>query len=642
MKKLYILTTVLLCSLFFYSCLEMEEPEVIVDAENMTLENAIIPEDFQFSTQSLVVVKLTVPEFLKSAVVTLCAYQHGVDSMQFARVAFNDNGYFESEYSIQSRIDSIMLVSSYLGLVKEIIVPIENNIAEFDYRPLYQSEKSASTYNYPEQLKSGSASTYTYMGNYSSSGVPSYLTSQDNIQQNLLDDINASLPEGKRLPQSHPEYLEAGKRADIILTKTADVWVTYVTEGAGWRNALGYYTYQVGNEPKTAANIEKLNLIFPNVSQKGSGGGLIPGDKVYLGRFNANTAIGWFLVADGWRSQEVQGGNGVHFSQPNFNKESTSSLRQHMVMLYDKSREQLILGFEDVPRDWSWCDDDFNDAIFYATANPISAVKMDNVSEITAANDSDGDGINDELDDFPFDPNKSFNNFAPSEGSHGTLAFEDLWPSKGDYDFNDCVVDYNFNLIANSKNKVSSIEATFKIAHIGGAHQNGFAFEIPISASKIENIEGQEMNVGYVSQSSNGTEVGQSNAVIFVTENVTRFNQKTITLKINLKSALNKSSLGSVPFNPFIVVNGEREREVHLADMAPTAKGAKYLGQDDDYSSTSEGRYYKSERNLPWALNIYDNFKVSPEKVSIDKTYPKFTKWANSGGTTELAWYQDK
>ena len=78
------------------------------------------------------------------------------------------------------------------------------------------------------------------------------------------------------------------------------------------------------------------------------------------------------------------------------------------------------------------CYDDFNDAVFYATVNPVDAVKTDKMNPIDAANDADGDGINDEIDDFPYDPDKSFNNFYPSAKENGTLVFEDLWPSKGD------------------------------------------------------------------------------------------------------------------------------------------------------------------------------------------------------------------
>ncbi|WP_347838612.1 LruC domain-containing protein [uncultured Draconibacterium sp.] len=640
MKKKSIFYMAGLLMLFFLSgCLDVDDGNTN-EEEVLSIENAIIPNDFNYSTQSGVNVKLTVPEFLSNAVVSLLTYQSGQDSMRFARVSFNDAGVFESEFAVPAYIDTILAKSDYLGLTHEVIIPIVSGKAEFDYRTLYTVEKSASGFDYPAQLKSALAGTYTYLGSYNSSGVPSYLIERDIIEQNLLDDINASLPEGQRLPQSHPEYLEDGTRANIVLSKTADVWVTFVTEGAGWKNALGYYTYKTNAIPRSVDDIDELRVIFPNVSQQGSGGGLIPGDRVYLGQFEGGTVISWFLVADGWKTTEVSGGNGIHFSQAELNAETDDNLKTHMVMLYDKAREQIILGFEDVPRNWSWCDDDFNDAVFYATANPISAVHLDNVKSITAANDSDGDGINDELDDFPYDPDKSFNNFAPSEQSNGTLTFEDLWPSKGDYDFNDCVINYNFNLIANAQNLVTSIEATFEIDHIGASFQNGFGFEIPITASKIASVDGYVLNKGYVTLNNNGTEQGNSKAVVIVAENVTPLQDETVTVTINLSAPMTKTELGSVPFNPFLIANGEREREIHLADMAPTDKGSKYLGDNDDYSNPATDRYYKTDRNLPWAINIYDPFSASPEKIPIDKTYPRFLSWANSGGTLEKDWYK--
>ena len=85
-------------------------------------------------------------------------------------------------------------------------------------------------------------------------------------------------------------------------------------------------------------------------------------------------------------------------------------------------------------------DNDFNDAVFYAKSNPVDAIQIGNLAHIIPATDADGDGINDELDDFPFDPDKAFNNFSPSANSSGKLVFEDLWPSQGDYDFNDLVL----------------------------------------------------------------------------------------------------------------------------------------------------------------------------------------------------------
>jgi hypothetical protein len=62
-------------------------------------------------------------------------------------------------------------------------------------------------------------------------------------------------------------------------------------------------------------------------------------------------------------------------------------------------------------------------------------------------NDTDGDGIPDNLDAYPLDPTRAFNSYYPNETDFGSFAFEDLWPGYGDYDFNDFVVNFNYKIV---------------------------------------------------------------------------------------------------------------------------------------------------------------------------------------------------
>jgi LruC domain-containing protein len=300
----------------------------------------------------------------------------------------------------------------------------------------------------------------------------------------------------------------------------------------------------------------------------------------------------------------------------------------------------MLLGIEDLQRDSPSCDHDFNDALFYITTNPVDAPVIANVPKVLPAVDTDGDGINDALDYFPFDPNKAFNNFAPSVASNGSIAYEDLWPSLGDYDFNDLVIDYSFNQIANAQNLITTLEANITIANIGGSYKNGFGIVLPINPAYIKSVTGQVMNSGYITRASNGTETGESKSVIFIVENAQAKPKANIKIVIDFTKGFTPAELGGPPFDPFMVINGDRSREVHLPDMAPTAKGGAMLGTGADYSNAATGRYYKSKRNLPWAINIYSPFAFPPEKVSIDKVYPKFIPWANSGGTLFQDWYK--
>ena len=536
---------------FFWSCINTDNIE-----NNLSdLENSNIPSDFSYETSKEVLVSITVPEFLENAVFKLASYKTDMDSTIFAKGGFDENSHYEALHSVASYIDTIKLISQYAGLVTDFPIPIINNEAKIDLTSIYDGTYVNDTEIASENqmvTKALAASSFTYMGTYNRYGVPNYLDTKDEIQQNLLDDINTSLPEGTPLTITHPQYLEDAERL-IHLVKTADVWVTFVTEGAGYRNALGYYTYPTNNPPASINDIETLNIVYPNASLLGSGGGLVPGHKVYLGRFDANTTVGWFIVSNGWNGSYVNyNSSSIYYSNSEFNPERTADRQDHMVSLYDEARELLILGFEDINRDNIGCDNDFNDAVYYATVNPFEAVSKTGIETIEAANDSDGDGVNDEIDDFPYDPDKAFNNFYPAQGSTGSLAFEDLWPSTGDYDFNDLIVDYNFNLIANANNQITKMNAEFIIKHIGGALNNGFAFVLPVEANKIESVQNQIFNVGYANVAENGVENDVDETVIFVAEGVKSMKGDTIHLEITFTEGINTSDLGGVPYKPIL------------------------------------------------------------------------------------------
>ena len=598
---------------------------------------------FNYTTKQDVDVTLDVPNFLSKAVFQLYSKTGNQDSIPFGRATFDSNGHFEQSFAIQAQADSVLLYSDYIGLTRDVRLSIANGSVSFDYRPLYErasSSKSTGTVMAGKGVTNRTAkATYTYLSGFNSLGVPAEMELPDIIQQNLLDDINASLPEYSRVPIANPQFLANSSETSMVLTDLADVWVTFVSEGAGYRNALGYYSYELGNAPASPDEIAAHNVIFPNTSMIGSSGGLVPGDRVYLGRFPPNTVISWFIVANGWNGSGVTDGRGIYYSEPSFNPEN-SNLNTHVVQLYDSAREINFLAFEDLRRDQG-SDDDFNDAVFYARANPVESIELTNVVALIPANDEDGDGVNDELDDFPFDTNKAFNNFSPTANLTGVLAFEDLWPSQGDYDFNDLVVTYSYNLITNASNLITRIEGTFTIDNIGGALHNGFALAFPIDPTLVDEVQGQVINANYISLNANGTEAGTApdETVIFVAGNTIEMEGDVIELGIDFNTPISYEDLGLVPFNPFLISNATRATEVHLPDMPPTSKAAS-LGTNDDDSDPSQNRYYKTTKNLPWALNIFDDFVPPQESIPITIEYPKFVNWANSGGTQDLDWYE--
>ena len=269
--------------------------------------------------------------------------------------------------------------------------------------------------------------------------------------------------------------------------------------------------------------------------------------------------------------------------------------------------------------------------------------------DLNYGSDSDGDGVLDNYDDFPYDPARAFLNKYPS-GNYGSLAFEDLWPACGDFDFNDLVVDYQFRNISNIKNKLVETYATFVLRASGASRRNGFGFQFSGSIpSSGMTVTGSKLKGNYITIASNGLEMNQNKPTCIVfddalsllkypgsgigvntTKGVKFVTPDTIVLHITYTNdTYNLTDLNISTFNPFMIINQNRGKEVHLVDYTPTALAElEYLGSYNDSSDPSKARFYRTKNNLPFAINIYQKFECPYEKIDILKAYLKIGDWA--------------
>ncbi len=253
-------------------------------------------------------------------------------------------------------------------------------------------------------------------------------------------------------------------------------------------------------------------------------------------------------------------------------------------------------------------------------------------------------------------------NLYPATGP-GTLAFEDLWPNKGDYDFNDLVIDYRFEIITTVTNHVNRLTATFTIQAFGASFENGFGFQLPsVINSNHVTVSGYSLTDGYINLNPNGTEAGQSRPTIIVYDN--SFTQmthpgvgigvntdpaapyvapKTLTITIDFTPyTYTLNQLDIAHFNPFLIVDKDRSVEVHLPYYPPTdLANQNLLGTGEDASNPGANKYYVTATNLPWAIHIYEKFDYPIEKQDIVNVHLKFAEWATSGGVLFPNWYQN-
>ncbi|MBC8321166.1 MAG: LruC domain-containing protein [Bacteroidetes bacterium] len=253
----------------------------------------------------------------------------------------------------------------------------------------------------------------------------------------------------------------------------------------------------------------------------------------------------------------------------------------------------------------------------------------------------------------------------------GCLAYEDLWPSKGDYDFNDLIIDYYFSVTKDDQDQVLNITGVFTVYAFGASFHNGFGYMLPnVNPNQIISVSGYNIQSGSIfSLASNGLEANQTAATVIVYDdsyNILTHPGGSIgvntedtapyvapdSVVVQLVFFDNGSFAPGGPitfadldignFNPFIIVNQDRDVEVHLLDFAPSDLADQtILGTFDDDSDASQQRYYTTSNNLPWAINIPIVFEYPIEKQEVIGAYLKFAEWAESGGTISMDWYED-
>ncbi|WP_415911899.1 DUF4114 domain-containing protein [Neptuniibacter sp. QD37_11] len=244
------------------------------------------------------------------------------------------------------------------------------------------------------------------------------------LEEGLLTEVQTALPESTVANQ---EFLNTSYDPNLTLQEDAHISITFLDEGAGYRNSLGYFTFtddafdgltfgdidldgsgHIGiSELQNLSGIE-TGMIFNNVSETGGGGTLNAGDTVTLGGaeitnidgtsfdmeggtvFEAGTNVGFFLLQNAWDGSQVKGWDytssdpltmyTIDFLNPENDSFATidnaDEYSRHVAMMSSLSAEDdIILGFEDLVRPYG--DNDFNDAVFSIRTDPVTALYAD-------------------------------------------------------------------------------------------------------------------------------------------------------------------------------------------------------------------------------------------------------------------------
>ncbi|RED43786.1 uncharacterized protein DUF4114 [Aestuariispira insulae] len=254
------------------------------------------------------------------------------------------------------------------------------------------------------------------------------------VEGYMIDTVERALPEQR---QVGAEFLDPQYDPNISFTADSQVAVTFISEGAGYRNTLGYFSYDAGafdgltfgdidlngsgsisaRELEGISGINEVGIVFGNASGSGgfagSGGTLNTGDTWVIGDgsfsltddswtmeggtvFEQDTQLGFFVAANAWTGDEIKGWDNnqevnTYWSLDFLNPENAASatlddvsdVSRHVAMLNVEGENQILMGFEDLLRPYG--DNDFNDAVFLVRTNPEDGFDTSNLPTVSPA-----------------------------------------------------------------------------------------------------------------------------------------------------------------------------------------------------------------------------------------------------------------
>lgn len=247
------------------------------------------------------------------------------------------------------------------------------------------------------------------------------------LSNDITTTVDTLLPERSAV---NAEFLNDQYNPNLFLQEDSQLGVTFISEGAGYRNTLGYFTFGedtfsgmtygdidldnsgvISTSELSSISGVTTGLVFPNGSAAGSGGQLQTGDTVVLGGgttllgddptqyvmeggqiFEAGTNVGFFVAANAWNGRNVAGWDGqrgdpnTYYTLDFLNPENSASAtfgnvdqnaRHTAMMFVDGGTSEVLTGFEDLKRPYG--DNDFNDLVFFVRATPEGAFAQTNI-----------------------------------------------------------------------------------------------------------------------------------------------------------------------------------------------------------------------------------------------------------------------
>lgn len=284
----------------------------------------------------------------------------------------NESGEYNISRVISGGVKEVYVVSRSAGVAALLYGTIQDGSVapkETELPSLIESQSNvdsrATSWNIP------------YLGGWNYWGRPNYIdgTKKCDITSLEMRTISKVLPEWRKVKE---EYTTA----DFVkVEKTAEIWISLLSEKSLFNNTLGYYCYTEGMTKEDIPEV--IALPRTNISWFKSTGlksreyvklkYLNPETKKFEDKFPAGVKIGWVLHRSGFHCLTSKVSNGTYqfYSNNEWNPEKRN--KNHTAM-FTTSQGNIIVGFEDTYNEALLVDNDCNDIVFHVASYPKDAI----------------------------------------------------------------------------------------------------------------------------------------------------------------------------------------------------------------------------------------------------------------------------
>jgi len=207
----------------------------------------------------------------------------------------------------------------------------------------------------------------------------------------------------------------------------------------------------------------------------------------------------------------------------------------------------------------------------------------------------------------------------PQNGAYFFSLFEDLYPSEGDYDFNDIIIKSRLNLSKQGDLITGYVKS--ELVNKGGSLplEIGLMF-YEVSGSKYTRIANENIKVNGVTLTKGAGPWS------------TPYSQAIHGKPWQIDFEFTNQS-GNIWLAYYIVtVRGEKRTEILTSGFAPTSVTTPFEVPTLDFISKNK---------LPWGLEITaKEFAIPNEKELFLNAYPEFKEWVESNGIQNKRWFE--